>query len=135
MSVMHSGIDSRRVCLFRLHLCKKKNNEVRAHLFQTLNSFYLSCFLSNLNINKSYVRNSLIFLRDHISEPVAGLYAFYMRSFLFKKVTITKHWPVSSPNISYNNLKVILFITIKLDFILKHTLMKSANFLSFCINF
>ena len=24
MSVMHSGIDSRRVCLFRLHLCKKK---------------------------------------------------------------------------------------------------------------
>ena len=24
MSVMHSGIDSRRVCLFRLHLCKNK---------------------------------------------------------------------------------------------------------------
>ena len=53
MSVMHSGIDSRRVCLFRLHLCKKKNNEVRAHLFQTLNSFYLPCFLSTLNTNKS----------------------------------------------------------------------------------
>lgn len=32
MSVMHSGIDSRRVCLFRLHLCKNKQCK-SGHIF------------------------------------------------------------------------------------------------------